>query len=159
MSCRSGPMPGRLSRWRHAALCKLEAEGPGNDTAVCARGSVATSVDGAAIAGRTDCNISRISVNSRRRYATVASDAASCCCAIPVVAAGAMRAVGTSGDAVTRGGRPSVADRARCRADCHTGAMLQHQIKHERSKMKNHCVVPMNINLYYGETVMHVAQS
>ena len=38
--------------------------------------------------------------------------------------AGVKRAVGTSGDAVTRGRRPSAADLARCRADCLTGAML-----------------------------------
>ena len=58
---------------------KLEDKGPGSDAAVCARGSVATSVDGAAVAGHTDCNISRISVISRQRSATAASDAVSCC--------------------------------------------------------------------------------
>ena len=36
------------------ALCKLEDAGPG----IGAGGSVTTSADGAAIAGRTDCNIS-----------------------------------------------------------------------------------------------------
>ena len=61
------------------ALCKLEDEGPGSDAAVCGGRSVATSVDGVAIAGRTDSNISRISLISRRRSATAASEAARCC--------------------------------------------------------------------------------
>ena len=67
-----------------------------------------------------------------------------------MAAAGAKRAVGTGGDAVTRGIRPRAADLARCRADCLTGAMLQHQTQHKRSNRKNYWVVLININLYYA---------
>ena len=122
-------------RVNHTCPLQVGSEGPG----IGVGGSVATSADGAAIAGRTDCNISRISVVSRLRSATAASDAVSCCRATPVAAAGVKRAVGTSGDAVTRGRRHSAADLARCRADCLTGAMLQHQTQHEWSNTKNYC--------------------
>ena len=57
------------------------------ETSDCTEGSGATSVD-AAIPGRTDWSISRISLISRRRSATVASAVAN-------------RVVGMSGDAVT----------------------------------------------------------
>ena len=52
-----------------------------------------------------------------------------------MAAAGMKRAVGTSGDAVTRGRRPSAADLARCRADSLTGA--QSSIKEQAYGYKN----------------------
>ena len=72
-----------------------------------------------------------------------------------MVAAGVKRAVGTSDDAVTRGGVLALPMWPFAGSTVSPEACYN---INKRSKRKNYCVVPMNINLYYAETAMHVAQ-